>query len=203
MIGYGLFPSWSPDKGVDRIAFQRARQRGSRWFSLWTLDLIDGEARRMTEVAVSSNAAIVSPCWSPDGSGWRSRPSIVEPAQPRERQGPPPVGQQDVWAIDADGGNRQRPGSDGNGPTCPRAGRPKPGLLRQRPRRHRMRLVRPGGRAPKQCGRRCEPRPTAPGRSQLGARRRRKPPRTRPRKSSGRIPAGPGTEVGSHPTRES
>jgi TolB protein len=126
MIGYGLFPRWSPDRTVDRIAYQRPRQRGGRWFSLWTIDLIEGEGRRMTEVAASTNAAIVSPCWSPDGrrlafatvldpsraatGGGRSRagagkgaPSSVET---RTRQ--------DIWTIDADGGNRQRL-TDGNG----------------------------------------------------------------------------------------
>ena len=30
-------------------------------------DVVEGEGRRMTEVAVSSNAAIVAPCWSADG----------------------------------------------------------------------------------------------------------------------------------------
>ncbi len=54
MIGNGLFPSWSPDKSMDRIAFQRARQRGSRWFSVWTLELSNGEAHRVTEVAESA-----------------------------------------------------------------------------------------------------------------------------------------------------
>ena len=67
MIGYGLFPSWSPSRDGDRIAFQRPRQRGSRWFSLWTLDLVNGEATRVTEVVLSSNAAVLSPTWSPDG----------------------------------------------------------------------------------------------------------------------------------------
>jgi Tol biopolymer transport system component len=110
MVGYGLFPSWSPDKTVDRIAFQRARQRGSRWFSLWTLDLVDGEARRITEVAVSSNSAIVSPAWSPDGKRLAFA-TIVEPAQMNKGK---PRGQQDVWVIDADGGNRHRL-TDGNG----------------------------------------------------------------------------------------
>jgi Tol biopolymer transport system component len=104
MIGHGLFPSWSPEKGVDRIAFQRARQRGSRWFSLWTLDLADGEARRITEVAVSSNAAIISPCWSPDGKRLAFA-TVVDPAQTNKGK---PRGQQDIWVIDADGGNRQR-----------------------------------------------------------------------------------------------
>ena len=110
MIGYGLFPAWSPDKSVDRIAFQRARQRGSRWFSLWTLDLVDGEARRITEVAVSSNAAIISPAWSPDGKRLAFS-TIVEPAQSSKGR---PRGQQDVWVVDSDGGNRNRL-TDGNG----------------------------------------------------------------------------------------
>jgi Tol biopolymer transport system component len=110
MIGYGLFPSWSPDKTVDRIAFQRARQRGSRWFSLWTLDLIDGEARKITEVAVSSNAAIISPSWSPDGKRLAFA-TVVDPAQMNKGK---PRGQQDVWVIDADGANRHRL-TDGSG----------------------------------------------------------------------------------------
>jgi Tol biopolymer transport system component len=110
MIGFGLFPSWSPDKSVDRIAFQRARQRGSRWFSLWTLDLIDGEARRVTEVAVSSNAAIVSPAWSADGKKIAFG-TIVDP---QRTSGGKNEGQQDVWTINADGTNKHRL-TDGNG----------------------------------------------------------------------------------------
>jgi TolB protein len=105
MIGFGLFPSWSPAKDVDRIAYQKARQRGSRWFSLWTLDLVDGEARRITEVAVSSNAAIVSPSWSPDGSKLAFA-TIVQPNS--NNTGAKAAGQQDIWTVDADGSNRHR-----------------------------------------------------------------------------------------------
>ncbi len=107
MIGYGLFPSWSPDKTVDRIAFQRARQRGSRWFSLWTLDLVDGEARRITEVVASTNAAIVAPAWSPDGKKLAFA-TVVDPTAGQAKS------QQDVWTINADGTNRQRM-TDGSG----------------------------------------------------------------------------------------
>jgi Tol biopolymer transport system component len=110
MIGFGLFPCWSPNKSVDRIAYQRARQRGSRWFSIWTLDLSDGEARRNTEVAVSSNAALVCPTWSPDGR----RLAFSTIIEPRRSAGSKSVGQQDVWTVNADGSNRQRL-TDGNG----------------------------------------------------------------------------------------
>jgi Tol biopolymer transport system component len=110
MIGHGLFPSWSPDRSRDRIAFQRARARGSRWFSLWTVDLVDGEARQLTEVAASTNAAVVSPSWSPDGKRLAFA-TVVEPAQLKEGK---PLGQQDIWVIDATGTNRQRL-TDGRG----------------------------------------------------------------------------------------
>jgi TolB protein len=111
MIGYGLFPRWSPSREVDRIAFQRPRQRGSRWFSLWTLDLIDGEARRLTEVTVSSNAAIVTPAWSPDGN----RLAFVTIVSPSDNiMSRAITGQQDIWTINADGTNRQRL-TDGTG----------------------------------------------------------------------------------------
>ena len=112
-IGYGLFPSWSPDKQVDRIAFQRARQRGSRWFSLWTLDLIDGEAHRVTEVAVSGNAAIVSPGWSPDGKRLVFA-TILDPNRSNRKTSSNSHGEQDIWTVDNDGNDRRRI-TDGNG----------------------------------------------------------------------------------------
>jgi TolB protein len=119
MIGYGLFPSWSPRRDLDRIAYQRNRQRGSRWFTLWTIDLIEGEGRRPTEVAVSPVAAIVTPCWSPDGKRLAFS-TVVEPGmtgattdgvslrEPVKQPLLPKRGRQDVWTVDADGGNRQR-----------------------------------------------------------------------------------------------
>ena len=111
MIGFGLFPSWSPDPTRDRIAFQRARARGSRWFSLWTLELADGEARNVSEIAVSTNSAVVTPVWSPDGRRIAFS-TVVDPAKmtPQGR----PTGQQDVWVINADGTGRQRL-TDGRG----------------------------------------------------------------------------------------
>jgi TolB protein len=109
-VGYGLFPSWSPDQSVDRIAYQKPRQRGSRWFSLWTMELVNGEGRRNTEVAVSSNAAIVAPCWSPDGH----KLAFTTVVQPTGSTAKAAAGQQDVWTVDADGANKHRL-TDGNG----------------------------------------------------------------------------------------
>lgn len=104
MVGHGLFPAWSPDKTVDRIAFQRPRQRGSRLFSVWTMDLVQGEPRRLTEIAVSANAAAVCPAWSPDGS--RLAFTTIVPDGEHTRQ--------DVWLVDADGTGRRRL-TDGSG----------------------------------------------------------------------------------------
>ena len=138
MIGFGLFPTWSPAKDVDRIAFQRARQRGGRWFSLWTLDLVDGESRRITEVTASSNAAIVCPSWSPDGK----QIAFATIAEPNNSAGDKPLGQEDIWTINLrrfgpDAGHRWR----GFEPR-PVLGGGQPDLFCERPRRGGMRLVR-------------------------------------------------------------
>lgn len=65
-VGFGLFPQWSPSG--EKILFQRARERGGRLFSIWTIELIDGEPRYPTEVAFSAALALTLPTWSRDGS---------------------------------------------------------------------------------------------------------------------------------------
>lgn len=99
MIGYGLFPSWSPDKNVNRIAFQRPRLRGSHLFELWTLELLNGEARRLTQVAVSPVAAILSPSWSPDGRKLAFATVAQDGAV---------AGVRDIWVVNANGGQVKR-----------------------------------------------------------------------------------------------
>ncbi len=152
MIGFGLFPNWSPIKTVDRIAFQRARQRGGRWFSLWTLDLVDGEARRVTEVAASSNAAIVCPSWSPDGKEIAFA-TIAEPNNSTAGQAAGPAGY-------LDGQQRRLRPAPGHGRRWPESrallGGEQSDLFRQRSRRRRMRLVG-RGRQRRRSVPRCQP----------------------------------------------
>lgn len=95
-IGYGLFPNWSPV--ADRIVFQRARERGTRWYSVWTIDLVNGEAMRPTEIAASANCAVITPDWSPDG---RHIVFCTVMAQGQDK-----AKQSDVWVVDVDGRNR-------------------------------------------------------------------------------------------------
>lgn len=96
-LTYGLFPEWNPDPAQDTLVFQRARQRGSRMFAVWTVDLVNGEARPPTEVTSAANAATMHPTWSPDGS----RIAFVTVVDP-EHQVPRPL-QSDVWVVSRDG----------------------------------------------------------------------------------------------------
>jgi TolB protein len=100
-IGYGLFPEWSPTE--DRILFQRARQRGSRWFSVWTITMLNGEASRPTEVASSGDYALLSPSWSPDGTQIAFCALTPSAAGPGHSE---PAGKSDLWIVDGDGRGR-------------------------------------------------------------------------------------------------
>ncbi len=95
-LTYGMFPDWSADGRF--LAFQRARQRGTRHFSVWTAELIDGEARNLTEVAYNERLACITPRWSPDGS------SLVFASVPVKRDGRGPTAS--VWALDLQSGTR-------------------------------------------------------------------------------------------------
>jgi len=102
-LAYGMFPAWSPDGRF--IAFQRARQRGSHWFSVWTIEIVNGEARHPTELAHSGTAACVAPRWSPDGAMLVYCTVQPDPAAnwfvEKNR-----VADSDVWVLDLASGLR-------------------------------------------------------------------------------------------------
>lgn len=98
-IGYGLFPEWNPVS--NKILFQRARDRGDRLFSVWTIDFENGEGRNPTQIMSSPSAAIVNPTWSPDGA----RIAFATITSPAHVYGERPDSA-DLWIVNADGGGR-------------------------------------------------------------------------------------------------
>jgi len=101
-IGNGLFPQWSPTGNT--IVYQRARERGTRWFSVWTVELnADGEAGSPTEVVWSSEHACITPSWSPDGEAI----VFCTVDDPEADSHGRPV-ESDVWFIHADGTGQSR-----------------------------------------------------------------------------------------------
>ncbi len=100
-LDYGLFPQWCPDVAQSKILFQRARQRGSRFFSIWTVDYINGDAVHPTEIITAGNAAVINPAWSPDGSRIVFV-TIVQPDESSEDSSE----QSDVWLVNLNGAGR-------------------------------------------------------------------------------------------------
>jgi TolB protein len=101
-LDYGLFPQWCPDVARSKILFQRARQRGSRYFSVWTTDFVNGDAVHATEIVSAGNAAVINPSWSPDGN----RIVFVTIVEPEETSDGKTVEQSDVWIVNLDGTGR-------------------------------------------------------------------------------------------------
>lgn len=94
-LTYGLFPDWHPT--ANEILFQRPRERGSRLFSIWKVQYVEGEATQPTEIVSSAIAAIINPTWSADGNHVAF--SVV--ANPPDGAVRPTSG--DVWIARADG----------------------------------------------------------------------------------------------------
>lgn len=99
IIGRGLFPSWAPNGKA--ILFQRARQRGTRWFSVWAVNYANGQASSPTELASSPNAAVITPAWSPNGQHIVFC-TVIDPAAD-DCKGPEAA---DIWVMNADGSGR-------------------------------------------------------------------------------------------------
>lgn len=118
-IGYGLFPDWSPV--ADEIVYQRARERGGHWFSIWKMQLVDGEPRYPTELAASATQAMILPRWNRDGTQITFAttavdpdatvvPSRDEPNSVMNHTSLDPTGTPtfDVWTISPNGTNKVR-----------------------------------------------------------------------------------------------
>ncbi|WP_432799483.1 TolB family protein [Poriferisphaera sp. WC338] len=101
-IGYGLFPQWSPTD--NRILYQRARERGSRLFSVWQITLMDdGTVTSPMEVVAANNAAAITPSWSPDGN-YIVFCTVIDPhAEDQSR-----LTKADLWVMNADGSGKAR-----------------------------------------------------------------------------------------------
>jgi len=101
MIGIGLFPEWSPV--ADSIVYQKARQRGGRWFSIWRVDLEMGEPKFPVELAASADMAFIQPSWSADGQ-WITYGTAVLGTDAEAPHAPVPVlSHGDVWIMRAAG----------------------------------------------------------------------------------------------------
>lgn len=108
-IGYGLFPQWCPVAGSgmdqsDRILFQLGRDRGKRTFGLWVLDYKQGQASNQTEIASSSDSALINPTWSPDGQwiAFAEVPATGASADEKGRASKLPH-DASIWMIGVDG----------------------------------------------------------------------------------------------------
>ncbi len=99
-IGFGLFPEFSP--ADDKIVYQQARHRGTRWFSVWTMDIENGEGKRPTQIAASTNAAAITPTWSPDGK----RLAFATVLNPRSNDPNRRPRSAELWVINIDGTGR-------------------------------------------------------------------------------------------------
>ncbi|RNC81082.1 MAG: hypothetical protein ED559_04585 [Phycisphaera sp.] len=102
-IGFGLFPEFCPEVGTgfnggNRIVFQRARERGSRLFSVWSIDVNGNEASNLTEIASSSDHALINPSWSRDGNriAYASVPLAATNTNGQPRRA-------DIWMTNIDG----------------------------------------------------------------------------------------------------
>lgn len=104
-LAHGLLPEWNPVN--DTIAFQKPRERGGRFYSVWTIQFNGGEATNPTEIAGDPEYACVSPTWSPDGE----RLVYAAVANP----GGPIVGglgfqpsESQLWMVNVDGTGKSR-----------------------------------------------------------------------------------------------
>ena len=101
MIGVGLFPEWSPN--AESVVYQRARERGGRWFSIWRVDLDNGEPQFPIEIASRTDAALIQPNWSPDGQWITYGTARLSDDPGQMTPNYPVMSSGDIWIVKADG----------------------------------------------------------------------------------------------------
>ena len=108
MIGYGLNPIWCPNPQIPKIAYQLSRYRGSSWFSIWTLDYIDGDAKFPTEIISSIEHACICPAWSQDGLKLAYSTVSRTHYEKKAESAVPDTSGEAIFIIDLDGRNNLR-----------------------------------------------------------------------------------------------
>jgi len=104
-IGYGMYPRWSPTE--DTLLFQRPRRRGEPLFSIWMMDMHNGEPGYATEIAASDTAGYILPSWSKDG--YRIAYCAVELGSGEvSADGRVRSGESVIWMVNRDGRGRVR-----------------------------------------------------------------------------------------------
>ncbi len=97
-VTFGLFPEWHPTE--DLVLFQRSRERGDRYFGVWTIKLVDGQGIEPTEIISNPDMAAINPTWSPDGE-FIACATVQHPVSgPFMNQKPDFA---DVWVVRRDG----------------------------------------------------------------------------------------------------
>jgi Tol biopolymer transport system component len=99
----GLFPEWSGDG--KKIVYQKARERGIRWYSIWMIDVTadtndNVDCSQPVEVVWSDKWAAINPAWSPDGKHIAFATVYKSPeakSQNRVYAG------DDIWMVGVDG----------------------------------------------------------------------------------------------------
>jgi len=120
-VAYGFAPVWCPSESVARLALQQARHRGTQLYSIWTVDLVDDEARYLTEIVpATADMAAIAPAWSPDGTclAYTTVKLAVDPKTGQTAAQKVEHGD-DIWVTTLDGSGRVCLTSDGTSDWSP------------------------------------------------------------------------------------